>query len=68
MTDTRVPQDRLLDTPTAAEYLGMPADTLVYWRAMGTGPSFAKLGKHVRYRKADLDDYVDSQTIVYRAS
>lgn len=62
MTDTRI-ADALLDTPGAGAYLGMPPDTLAYWRSMRTGPTFIRLGKHIRYRRADLDAYVQAQSV-----
>jgi len=49
------------DTAFAARYLDMPAATLSYWRATGTGPRWSKLGKRVRYDVADLDAYVEQQ-------
>jgi excisionase family DNA binding protein len=46
----------------AARYLGVCEATLRAWRADGTGPRFFRAGeKLVRYRKADLDEWVASR-------
>lgn len=50
-----------LDTIEAAEYLGLKRTTLEAWRCRGEGPKFAKLGRAVRYRQADLDAWVESR-------
>ena len=51
----------LIDTRQAAEALGMSPDTLALWRSKGEGPPFVKLGRAVRYRRADLDAWVAEQ-------
>jgi predicted DNA-binding transcriptional regulator AlpA len=50
--------DRLLDQRTAAEILGISVRTLERHRIAGTGPCFCRLGRLVRYRECDLDDWV----------
>lgn len=45
----------------AAEYLGVSADTLRYWRYQGTGPRSYRLGRHTFYDVADLDAWVSEQ-------
>ena len=44
-----------LDTPKAAEYLGLGKSTLDKLRVAGDGPVFIKIGKRVVYDPADLD-------------
>ena len=48
----------LLSTKEAGKYLGLSTSTLNKWRCFGTGPRFVKLGRAVRYRKAELDEYL----------
>jgi len=55
MNDTR-----LYTTPQAAAYLGLSPNTLNRWRYTGDGPRFVKLGRAVRYRREELDDWVAS--------
>ena len=50
-----------LNTPEAAEYLGLQKSTLDAWRCRGGGPRFVKLGSAVRYRQADLDAWIESR-------
>jgi hypothetical protein len=52
----------LVDTKAAAELLGRKPRTLDHWRYMGTGPTYLKVGVAVRYRIADLEAWLDSQT------
>lgn len=52
----------MLTTQDAAQYLGLAPATLNKWRVYRTGPRFLKLGRAVRYRRADLDAYLASNT------
>ena len=52
----------MLTTADAAQYLGLAPATLNKWRVHGTGPTFIKLGRAVRYRHSDLDAYLASNT------
>lgn len=52
-----------LDTPQAATYLNLPANTLKTWRCTGTVKlPYVKFGGNVRYRKSDLDAFVTANT------
>jgi len=53
----------LLRTTEAAEYVGLAPVTLERMRLTGEGPSFAKLGRAVRYRLQDLDNWVASRLV-----
>ena len=50
-----------LDTPEAANYLGLQSSTLEAWRCRGDGPTFIKLGRLVKYRQTDLDAFVEAR-------
>jgi len=50
-----------LTTGAAASYLGLSAATLEKFRCSGGGPKFLKLGRAVRYDRADLDDWLASR-------
>ncbi len=53
---------RALMSPTeVSEYLGIPRGTLANWRYQGRGPLFIRMGRHVRYRAGDLEDWIDRQ-------
>jgi len=51
-----------LDTKDAADYLDLKPATLEAWRCRGGGPRFVKLGRSVRYRRADLNEWIESRT------
>lgn len=55
--------DTMLDTEAAADVLGLRPQTLNEWRCRRVGPSFAKLGRAVRYRYADLVAWIESQRV-----
>jgi excisionase family DNA binding protein len=53
---------RALATPMeVSEYLGVPVATLYQWRHRGVGPRAHKLGRHLRYRWAEVEAWVDEQ-------
>jgi predicted DNA-binding transcriptional regulator AlpA len=44
----------------AAE-LDIPIKTLYQWRYRGTGPRAHRIGKHVRYRRRDIEAWLATQ-------
>lgn len=44
-----------------AEYLGVPGATLDRWAHRGTGPKYVRVGRHTRYRWADVERWLDAQ-------
>ncbi len=53
--------DRLEPLLTVAEvagYLGVPIKTLYAWRYHRQGPPALRVGRHVRYRRSDLEEWV----------
>lgn len=56
-TDTR---RELFTTAQAADYLGIKANSLITWRSTkAVRIPYVKIGGCVRYRKADLDSYIE---------
>lgn len=51
----------VLNTPEAARYVRLSKPTLERLRISGGGPVFLKLGGAVRYRKTDLDAWLESR-------
>lgn len=41
--------------------LGITPNTAYYWRQIGKGPKGALIGKQVRYRRADVDAWLDER-------
>lgn len=66
MSDTMRPQAARRPLATAqeiAEYCGVPLSTVYQWSSRGCGPKFIKVGKHLRARWADVEAWLDNQTI-----
>lgn len=54
-------EDEYLTTAEAAAIVRRPGSTLAYWRYMGEGPPFAKIGKRVLYRRVDVEEWLARQ-------
>jgi predicted DNA-binding transcriptional regulator AlpA len=53
--------DRWLSRQELAERYGLPVKTPAEWACKGTGPRYAKFGKHVRYRLSDVMSWESEQ-------
>jgi excisionase family DNA binding protein len=53
--------DRLLSVDDVASLLGVPPATLYAWRYRGLGPRGLRVGRHLRYRRSDLDAWIQQQ-------
>lgn len=51
----------VLNTLEAAQHVRLSKPTLERFRISGDGPVFLKLGGAVRYRKVDLDAWLESR-------
>ncbi len=51
----------LLTADEVSEYLGVPKATIYSWSSRGLGPRRYKVGKYLRYRRSDVDAWVDQQ-------
>jgi excisionase family DNA binding protein len=58
-----IERDALLGEVQAAKLLNLSTRTLQAWRIKGCGPVFVRAGRAIRYRKKDLDAWVDSITV-----
>lgn len=58
-TDRRAPA--LMTSADIAAYLKVPATTPRQWRRAGTGPPWVRVGRHIRYCRADLDLWLAAQ-------
>ena len=59
IAESRVPD--VMDTDQAAAYLGVSAALLEQLRVKGGGPRYAKFARLVRYRRASLDEWLQSR-------
>ncbi len=63
-TTTPGPPHALADLMTplhVSRYLGVPPGSLANWRYLGRGPAFLRVGRHVRYRTADVTARVEAR-------
>ncbi len=61
----RPPKRRALDDPLmtieeVGAYLQVPVKTLYDWRHKGCGPRGMRVGRYVRYRRSDVDTWLES--------
>ncbi|HEV2069479.1 MAG TPA: helix-turn-helix domain-containing protein [Acidimicrobiales bacterium] len=61
MTDHPSVPERLLTTAQVSEYLAIPVSTLHVWRHRGVGPPSLKVGRHLRYRRGDVETWLQSR-------
>lgn len=55
--------DDLMGPPELAAYLGVPLATVYAMNRKKTGPRRIRVGRHVRYRRSDVDAWLDAQTV-----
>jgi excisionase family DNA binding protein len=53
----------MLDVVEAAKLLGVPRRTLDLWRYVGRGPAFYKVGGRVRYKKEDIEAWLETRKV-----
>lgn len=51
--------ERLLSVAEVASYFGVAVKTLYQWRHKGVGPRSMRVGRHLRYRRSELDRWLD---------
>ncbi len=55
--------EALLDEKDVAEVFRISRQTLRVWRMNGRGPIFIRVGRCIRYRREDLDVWLEKQAI-----
>jgi excisionase family DNA binding protein len=53
--------DRLMTITDLSAMLGVPVDTLYGWRHRGEAPEGCRIGRYVRYRRAAVEAWLDTQ-------
>lgn len=54
-------QTKFLDSKQLADELGNRVNTIEWWRVKGIGPKYLKLNGLVRYRREDIDAWIETQ-------
>jgi excisionase family DNA binding protein len=55
------PEDALLTPQEVADLLRVPVVTLQTWRAHRRGPRGHRVGRHIRYRRSDVERWLEEQ-------
>ena len=51
----------VLNSQQAGAYLGCSESVLRLWRSQGQGPRYFRAGKLIRYRRTDLDAWIEAR-------
>lgn len=54
-----MPESDLLSPDELAAYLKVPVKTIYNWRSEGKGPRGIRVGRHVRFRQAEIEAWLD---------
>ncbi len=54
---------RLLTRAETAELLGLKVQTLACWAVSGKHLPFVKVGRSVRYKRDDVEQFIERQTV-----
>ncbi|MBX6389684.1 MAG: helix-turn-helix domain-containing protein [Frankia sp.] len=57
-------QERLWTVQDLAGFLGVPVNTVYKWRTTGDGPPGLRIGRHVRYRREDVEAWLATRVTV----
>jgi predicted DNA-binding transcriptional regulator AlpA len=60
--------EKLLGPDDLADLIGVPAKTLADWRSRGLGPTYVRVGRHVRYRPAAVEAWLEAQVAGHGAA
>ena len=55
--------EELMGPEALAAYLGIPLPTVYGMNSRGTGPRRMRVGKHIRYRRSDVEAWLNAQTV-----
>jgi Helix-turn-helix domain len=60
--------EELLTLSEVAEILKVPVNTLRWWRQLGTGPEFFKMGRHLVTTVGDVRRFIREQRLAARSA
>ncbi|WIG18394.1 helix-turn-helix domain-containing protein [Kocuria rosea] len=56
-------EDEFLDEAALAIWLNKSPRSLQRWRRSAHGPAFVRVGKSIRYRRSDVERWLEEQTV-----
>lgn len=57
-----IQNDEIIPTKTASKIVGLSVSTLTKLRLTGGGPRYLRLGRAIRYRRSDLNAWMEAST------
>jgi excisionase family DNA binding protein len=57
----QIAEEPLMTIADLSVMLGAPVDTLYGWRHRGEGPTGYRVGRHVRYRRSNVEAWLEEQ-------
>lgn len=61
MSSSLVGVECLLSVDDLSKVCQVPTATIYKWRTTGSGPRGLRIGKHLRFRAADVESWLDEQ-------
>lgn len=58
----------LFTTTEVAAFLKVPLPTIYQWRTTGRGPRATRVGKHLRWRRSDVEAWLEENADPAKAS
>jgi predicted DNA-binding transcriptional regulator AlpA len=55
------PLQPLLSAQDLADFLDLPIATIYAWRCRRQGPPGFRIGRHLRYRRSDIEQWINHQ-------
>lgn len=55
------PNEPLQDLDWLSEFIGIPPRTIYNWRLRGEGPPAYRVGRHLRFRRSEVDAWLDGR-------
>jgi excisionase family DNA binding protein len=54
--------DQLMTPEQLVEYLQLKSVQVIYkWNATGTGPAYFRVGRHIRFKKPEVDVWLETR-------
>ena len=55
--------DKMISPTELADMLNVSVRTVYTWKSNGTGPRAIKVGKHIRYRTSDVEQWLEGLAV-----
>jgi excisionase family DNA binding protein len=62
MAKTETSTDKLIGVKELSDYIGIPERTLREWNYKGIGPKSYRVGRWLKYRKSEVDEWLETQS------